>query len=124
VAADGLTPPFRFGVAHRAFQWLLPVIEKPSFRLVELPPPGAKSVLRLEFVELGSSMALACCAAALSPPLHSGLLWLCVPDDLSVYLSSTSADTSARQVWQVLLEDLLEQDEALTILVELGLELS
>jgi len=42
---------------------------------------------------------------------------------LSVYLSSTSADTSAKLVRQVLLEDLLEQDEALAILVKLGLEL-
>jgi len=52
------------------------------------------------------------------------LLWLCVSDDLSVYLPSTSTDTSARRIGQVLLEDLLEQDEALTILVKLGLELS
>jgi len=52
------------------------------------------------------------------------LLWLCISDDLSVYLSSASADTSARRVGQVLLEDLLEQDEALTILIKLGLELS
>jgi len=52
------------------------------------------------------------------------LLWLCVSDDLSVYLSSASADTSARRVRQVLLEDLLEQNEALTILIKLGLELS
>jgi len=74
VAVDELIPPFRFGVAHRAFQWQLLVVEKPSFRLVELPPPGAESVPRLEYVGLGSSMILACCAAALSPPLHSGLL--------------------------------------------------
>ena len=74
VAVDGLTPPFRFGVAHRAFQWQFLVVEKPSFRLVELPLPGAESAPRLEYVELGSSMALACCAAALSLPLHSGLL--------------------------------------------------
>jgi len=52
------------------------------------------------------------------------LLWLCVSDDLSVYLSSVSADTSARRVGQISLEDLLEQDEALTILIKLGLELS
>jgi len=52
------------------------------------------------------------------------LLWLCFSDDLSVYLSSASADTSTRRVGQVLLEDLLEQDEALTILIKLGLELS
>jgi hypothetical protein len=51
------------------------------------------------------------------------LLWLCVADDLSMYLSSASADTSARRVGQVLLEDLLEQDEALAVFVELHLEL-
>jgi len=54
----------------------------------------------------------------------NGLLWLRVSDDLPVYLSSASTDTSAGWVRQVLLEDLLEQDEALTILVKLGLELS
>jgi len=41
-----------------------------------------------------------------------------------MHLSSPSADTSARRVRQVLLEDLLEQDEALPILVKLCLELS
>jgi hypothetical protein len=51
------------------------------------------------------------------------LLRLCVTDDLSMYLSSASADTSARRVGQVLFEDLLEQDEALAIFVELHLEL-
>jgi hypothetical protein len=61
---------------------------------------------------------------ACSRETDNRLLWLCVSDDLSVYLSSASADTSARRVGQVLLEDLLEQDEALTILVKLGLELS
>ena len=74
VAVDGLTPPFRFGLAHRAFQWQLLDVVKPSFRLVELPLLGAKSVPRLECVELGSSMVLACCAAASSLLLHSGLL--------------------------------------------------
>ena len=74
VAVDGLTPPFRFGVARRAFQWRLLVIEKPSFRLVEPPLPGAESAPRLECVELGSSMALACCVAALLLPLRFGLL--------------------------------------------------
>jgi hypothetical protein len=53
-----------------------------------------------------------------------GLLWLRVSDDLPVYLSSTPPDTSAGWVRQVLFEDLLEQDEALTVLVELCLELS
>jgi len=53
-----------------------------------------------------------------------GLLRLCVSDDLSMYLSSASADTSARRVGQVLLKDLLKQDEVLTVFVELHLELS
>jgi len=68
-----------------------------------------------------------CCChyiLACSREMADRLLWLCVPDDLSVYLSSASADTSARRVGQVLLEDLPKQDEALTILVKLGLELS
>jgi len=52
------------------------------------------------------------------------LFWLPVPDDLSMHFSSPSTDTSARRVRQVLLKDLLEQDEALTIFVELCLELS
>ena len=41
-----------------------------------------------------------------------------------MHLSSPSADTSARRVRQVLLKDLLEQDEALTILIKFCLELS
>ena len=48
-----------------------------------------------------------------------GLLKLSVSDDLPMYLSSPSADTSARRVRQVLLEDLFKQDKALAILVEL-----
>jgi len=40
-----------------------------------------------------------------------------------MYLSSASADNSTRRVGQVLLKDLLEQDEALTVFVELHLEL-
>jgi len=40
-----------------------------------------------------------------------------------MYLSSASADTSAERVGQVLLKDLLEQDEALTVFLELHLEL-
>jgi len=52
------------------------------------------------------------------------LFWLPVPDDLSMHLSSPSADTSARRVRQVLLKDLLEQDKALTIFVKFCLELS
>jgi len=51
------------------------------------------------------------------------LLWLCVADDLTMYLWSASANTSARRVGQVLLEGLLEQDEALAVFVELHLEL-
>jgi hypothetical protein len=51
------------------------------------------------------------------------LLRLRVTDDLSMYLSSASADTSAWQVGQVLFEDSLEQVEALAIFVELHLEL-
>jgi len=56
--------------------------------------------------------------------MADGLLWLCVSDDLPVYLLSSSADTSARRVRQVLLEDLLKQDKALAVLVKLCLELS
>ena len=52
------------------------------------------------------------------------LLWLCVTNDLSMYLSSTSANTSAWRVWQVLLKDLLKQDEVLSVFVELRLEFS
>jgi len=52
------------------------------------------------------------------------LLWLCVSDDVSVHLSSSSVDTSAGRVRQVLLEDLLKQDKALAVLVKLCLELS
>jgi len=51
------------------------------------------------------------------------LLRLCVTDDLSMYIPSASADTSTRRVGQVLFEDLLEQDEAFAIFVELHLEL-
>jgi len=40
-----------------------------------------------------------------------------------MYFSSPSADTSARWVWLVLLEDLLELDKALAIFVELCFEL-
>ena len=52
------------------------------------------------------------------------LLRLSVSDDLLVHLSSPSADTSAGRVWQILLKDLHEQDEALTVFVKLCLELS
>jgi len=41
-----------------------------------------------------------------------------------MHLSSLSADASTRRVRQVLLKDLLEQNEALTIFVEFRLELS
>jgi len=56
--------------------------------------------------------------------MADGLLRLRVSDDLSVHLSSPSADTSARWVRQVLLQDLLKQNKALAILVEFCLELS
>jgi len=52
------------------------------------------------------------------------LLRLFVSDDLPMDFSSSSADTSAVWVRQVLLEDMLKQDKALTILVKLCLELS
>jgi len=52
------------------------------------------------------------------------LFWLPVLDDPSIHLSSPSADTFARRVRQVLLKDLFEQDEALTIFVKFCLELS
>ena len=51
------------------------------------------------------------------------MLWFPVPDDLSMYLSSSSAGASARRVWLVLLEDLLELDKAFVIFVELCFEL-
>ena len=81
---------------------------------------------------LGNSTARVYYAAALSPhdvltcsrETTDGLLMLFVSDDLPMYLSSPSADTSARRVRQVLLKDLLEQDEALTIFVKFCLELS
>jgi len=41
-----------------------------------------------------------------------------------MYFSSPSANTSARRVWLVLLEDLLKQDKALAIFVELRFDLS
>jgi len=41
-----------------------------------------------------------------------------------MYLSSPSADTSARRVGQVLLEDLFKQNKALAILIELCFELA
>jgi len=53
-----------------------------------------------------------------------GLLRLPVSNDLLMYFSSPSADTSARRVWLVLLEDLFKQDEALAIFIELRFELS
>jgi len=67
-----------------------------------------------------------CChnVLACSRETADELLRLRVSDDLSVHLSSPSADTSARRVRQVLLEDLLKQNKALVILVKLCLELS
>jgi len=52
------------------------------------------------------------------------LLRLFVSDDLPMDFSSSSADTSTGWVRQVLLKNLLEQDQALTIFVEFCLELS
>ena len=40
-----------------------------------------------------------------------------------MYFPSPSADASARWVWMVLFEDLLEEDEAPAIFVELCFEL-
>ena len=73
-AADGLTPPFRCGLAHRAFPWLLLDVERPSFRPAELLLPGAESAPRLECVVLGNSMAQAYYAATSSLPRHFGPL--------------------------------------------------
>jgi len=61
---------------------------------------------------------------ACSREAADGLLWLRVSDDLPVYLSSSPTDTSTGRVRQILFEDLLEEDEALTVFVELCLELS
>jgi len=77
-------------------------------------------------------MARACCPIASLLPQHLArsrkvadrLFWLPVPDDLPMHLSRPSADTSAKRVRQVLLKDLFEQDEALTIFVKFCLELS
>jgi len=55
--------------------------------------------------------------------MADGLLWLLISDDLSMHFLSPSAETSARWVWLVLLENLFEQDEALAIFVELRFEL-
>jgi len=67
-AADGPTPPFRSGPAHHAFMWPLLDIERPSSRLAELPPPGAKFAPCLECVALWSSMVRAYYVAALLLP--------------------------------------------------------
>jgi len=40
--------------------------------------------------------------------MADGLLRFLVSDDLPMYLSNPSADTSARWVWLVLLEDLFK----------------
>ena len=52
------------------------------------------------------------------------LLRFPVSDDLPVYLSSPSTDTSAMRAWLVLLEDLFKQDKALAVFVKLCFELS
>ena len=67
-----------------------------------------------------------CCrddVLARSGEAADGLLRLLVSDDLSMHFSGPSADTSARWVWLVLLENLFEQDDALAIFVELRFEL-
>jgi len=55
--------------------------------------------------------------------MTDGLLRILVFDDLSMDFPGPSADTSARWVWLVLLENLYEQDEALAIFIELCFEL-
>ena len=52
------------------------------------------------------------------------LLSLPVSDDLSMYFSGPSTNTSARRVWLVPLVDLFKHYKALTIFVELRFELS
>jgi len=56
--------------------------------------------------------------------MASGLLRLPISDDLSMSFLGPSANTSARRVWLVLLEDQFKQDKALVIFVELRFELS
>ena len=51
------------------------------------------------------------------------MFWFPVPDDLSMYFSSPSTSPFARWVWLNPLEDLLEQDKALAIFIELCFEL-
>ena len=131
-AADRPTPPFHSGPAHHAFLWLLLDVERPSSWPAELPLLGAESAPRLECVVLESSTVRAYCVAASLPSRRSarsretadGLLRFPVSYDLPMYLSSPSADTSARRVRLVLLEDLFKQDKALAIFVELCFELS
>jgi len=132
VLVDEPTPPFRFGLAHRAFQWQLLDVAKLSFRLVERRHLEQSLHLISNASSLGDRwfwhVAQQHCRwhyiLAYSRETADGLLWLCVSDDLPVYISSSSMDTAARWVRQVLLEDLLEQDEALTILINFCLELS
>ena len=129
-AADGPIPPFCSGPAHHASLWLLLDVERPSSRPAEPPLLGAESAPRLEFAALGSWKVQACFIAALLLPRRSslgeaanGLLWFPVPNNLLLYFSSPSTGTFARWVWLVLLEDLLEQDKALVVFIELFFEL-
>ena len=55
--------------------------------------------------------------------MADGLFWFPVPDNLSVYLSSPSARTSAMRVWSVLLEDPLELGKVFAIFIKLCFEL-
>ena len=107
-------------------------VERLSSRLVLLPQQGASPIPRVECAMPGSSKAQACYVAAWSLPRCFGLLeeatdewlWLLVPDDLLVHLSSTTTCAPAVRVQLVPLESLLELGEAFTILIKLGLELS
>jgi hypothetical protein len=50
-------------------------------------------------------------------------LWLLVPDDLTIHLSSSTAHAFGVRMWLVSLEGPLELSEALAVFVELGFEL-
>jgi hypothetical protein len=132
VVADGLTPPFRCGPAHRdlcghsstsrgrALGLLNRRHLEQSLHLVsDAPCLGVRGLRHVSQQHCCCHNVLAC-----SGETTDGLFRLPVPDDLSVHLSSPSTDTSARRVRQVLLNDQLEQDEALTILIKFRLELS
>ena len=103
-AADAPTPLFCCGLAHRAFLWLFVV----GWLIGHITQQHCR---RHDVL-------------ARSRETTDGLLKLFVSDDLPMYLSSPSADTSTRRVRQVLLEDLFKQNKALAIVVKLCLELS